>query len=34
MLSKQNMAEILTFSPQICPRVDGSKNLNIFYRFS
>ncbi len=34
MLSKHNKAEILIFSPQICPRVDGNKNLNIFYRFS
>jgi hypothetical protein len=34
MLSKQNKAEILIFSSQICPRVDGNKNLNILYRFS
>ncbi len=34
MLSKQNKAEILIFSSQICPRVDGNKNQNIFYRFS
>ncbi len=34
MLSKQNKAEILIFSYQICPRVDGYKNLNIFYIFS
>jgi hypothetical protein len=31
MLSKKNKAEILIFSSQICPRVDGNKN---FYRFS
>ncbi len=34
MLSKQNKAEILIFSSQICPRFDGNKNQNIFYRFS
>ncbi len=34
MLSKQNKAEILIFSPQICPRVASNKNHNIFYRFS
>jgi hypothetical protein len=34
MLSKQNKAEILIFSSQICPRVDGNKNQNIFYRFN
>ena len=34
MLTKQNKVEILIFSSQICPRVDGNKNQNIFYRFS
>ncbi len=34
MLSKQNQAEMLIFSPQICIRVDGDENLYIFYRLN
>jgi hypothetical protein len=34
MSSKQNQAEMLIFSPQICTRVDSDENQNIFYRLS
>jgi hypothetical protein len=34
MLSKQNQAEMLIFSPQICIRVDSDENLNIFHRLN